>query len=235
MYKFKKGDLVQHVPSGCIVPYVDGCEGFSVIFRNSTSREPVLKWDNCRPAPDYSKLIEAAKAISDLYKNHYANYKMIDCKFPKLLRDMGNAIADLESSKEPEYKWLARNFESPRGWFFTKRPTHEDAWLSKGDARAKNITPPAFLKPGQLWERLGAVQPDMFNTERIGIGSNKVYQWQGHWWRLVEDHSLTCENCRHCLSIKFSNGDFVKFYCNVTDKTHPQYDQPGCKWEAKDE
>jgi hypothetical protein len=83
---------------------------------------------------------------------------------------------------EPEYKWLAMDGNTP--FVCTKKPMWKVAancWGSWGVA--DTILKPSFLKPGQLWEKLRRV-----NTSVDLDFINGAEEWNGYWWRLVEDH-----------------------------------------------
>lgn len=221
--------LFLHKPTGRILPLLNKQGSLLTMDQSDT-----LLWrpEDCVPAPlldnpESTWVTSRRPTEDDAWNGKVAAWMVtgdvifMDWDCPLLVGPWQQVPQCLRTPpNKPEYKWLARNFESLYGWLFTRKPTHEDAWLSKGDVKAKHITPPTFLKPRQLWERKG---------EQVGpISGADIDNWQywnGYWWTLVEDHNRTCENCHHCLSIKF--------YCNVVDKTHPQYDQPGCKWESK--
>lgn len=135
------------------------------------------------------KVIEAARAAYKDYEEYMiTNKKTLSANLQYGLADALQAL-DVEQA-EHDYKWLAYS-PSTLAYKFTKKPTFDKGfWRECSRAR---IIAPAFLKPGQLWER-------MKYREIIG---NQT-QWNGYWWRLIENHGEKEDDSQ------FKKGDLVR-------------------------
>lgn len=76
MYNFKKGDLVQHVPSGCVGVYGnhDGMKIYVDVYDfGQMDKSSMVWWErtDCQPAPDYAPLVEAVGELGEMTKDRH--------------------------------------------------------------------------------------------------------------------------------------------------------------------
>lgn len=233
MHDFKKGDLVEHVPTGCVGRF-EWLDNDYLCVSVGGQRRTCWETKDCRPATNYKKVFDAAKALLN-------NIEWEEVRFDSPRSSgMGRAtvqtrriywinLADAIEKVQPEYKWIGMDIigHDGHGQKYTTRPCWSRAGLYGGSVTCDTITPPSFLKPGQLWERCkGASCSD-------GFCLGNEYTWNGYWWKKVEDHNRSCENCKnHSWTLPNSAGQQTEL-CYSARVLDPSFGMEGCKWEGK--
>lgn len=194
MSDFKKGDLVQG-PRGYVLSFIKyGNEYKELIDVGDENLNYLTTWysEDCRPYRDPAPVIEAARQV-------YSGF-LCECALDDRMLSLSLALdcysslgvqpnTDVETIKGRsdedvvEYKWLAMS--EKRGATTSFKKPDWDPKKCVWDLLNSVITdPPAFLKPGQLWE---LVKPTF--CELFEVDSHEYEFWNGYWWHKVEDHS----------------------------------------------
>jgi len=85
-----------------------------------------------------------------------------------------------------DYKWLAMD-EDEHAETWVEKPSFDgEIWCNEGNYLPMDCgTPPTFLKPGQLWERV------ITGFDFVRFETDGYKKWNGYWWRLAEDNSIS--------------------------------------------
>lgn len=217
MSKFKSGDMVRNFRGEVLRVGRLSVDGSRFTSRTSPIWHCVENWEL---APDYTKMVEAASEAIEYFRamnsSHFAE-----------ARRLKKALAALEP--EPEYKWLAMDDDRHKQKHAAYvRPTRfkGGGWwryaYSDWDDNCADFPP--FLKPGQLWERL-------FHPSDTWADGTERYD--DSWWRLVEDHSKSCENCKHYAYFINHTKGMQADICWEARSTEAKHGMEGCEWQAK--
>lgn len=134
-----------------------------------------------RALAQYEKLVEAVRKDLECYfgSSDHCNARL---EIRHTLDDI-----DGQSDAEIEYEWLAMDADSS-AHLFESRPQwingDEFDYVADTDWRCCEDKPD-FLRPGQLWKR---GLDDCYVDKSFALERDGFKEWDGYWWRKVEDH-----------------------------------------------
>ena len=205
MSEYKTGDLVQHIPSGCVGEFSTDL-GDIIIYVSLYGERgagEIVTWDasDCRPYVDPHVVVDAAENVCRMAQFSGVNGERVYIARSEIIA-LRKAIAAYDSATTTgpdgdtteadhrtsddvgDYKWLAMDKDGT--FVFKNKPEWNGIAFEIDDpVYSRVIVPPDFLKTCQLWERMDAVDAD-HPPKTIGFMSWE--DWRGYWWRKVVDY-----------------------------------------------